>query len=95
MLETRHQNALIIGAAVLILVLFSYFMFRKPSQQEVQTTNERDVLSALERVGGDASKLDPATKKKLDETLAKNPLSSAGRYRPGANPGAPKGYPTR
>jgi len=91
MLETKHQNALIIGTAVLILVLFAYFMFRPKNPHEAQSADERDVLGALQRVGGDASKLDPATKKKLDETLAKNPMSSAGRYRPGANPGIPTG----
>ena len=91
MLETKHQNAIIIGVAALILVLFYYFMFRGKDESAAQTAKEQDALSALQRVKGDQSKLSAEEKMKLDEALNKNPRSSAGRYRPGANPGIPSG----
>lgn len=57
---------------------------------------DKQMLDAVQKAGGDLSKLDPETRKKVEDNLMNNPMSTANRPGgpgPGAS-GKPSGYPT-
>lgn len=61
------------------------------------TADEKAMVEAMQKAGGDVNKLDPAMRKKVEERNNHNQMSTANR--PGgpgnaAGSGAPQGYPT-
>jgi hypothetical protein len=82
------QIGLLAAAIVVALGLVAFLFFRDANAGSGNwTDNERRLADALDKVGGDPNKLDPASKKLFDQTVMNNPMSSRAHYGAGSKPG--------
>jgi hypothetical protein len=82
------QVALLVLAIGVSAMFLLYFGVRSANDggEGTWTSKERQLAQALEKAGGDPNKLDPATQKELQQTLAQNPMSTVNHY--SAKPGS-------
>ena len=71
----------LVALIVVALGLVIFFAARSTgTEQGARTAEQSQVLDALEKVGNDPNKLDPAMKAKFDQMNANNPFSSVNHY---------------
>jgi hypothetical protein len=60
----------------------------------VGSTEDKKLVEAMQKAGGDPNKLDDATRKQIEAKVMDNPMSTANRSGgPGPMSGAPADYP--
>lgn len=57
------------------------------------TPEQKEMVQAMQKAGGDPNKLDPAMREKIEQASASNPMSTANRQ--GMPSGMPTDYPAR
>jgi len=68
------------GVIVLALGIVAFFLVRGSGSGDGKWTNDqRSVVEALEKAGGDVNKLDAETRKRFDTEVANNPMSTSNR----------------
>lgn len=77
------------GLAILALGYTGLSMFRGEAKSNA-TKEQVQLAQSLEKVNGDASKLDEATRMKLAQMSQNDPMSTANRYNGGSS--VPSGY---
>ncbi len=94
--KNLQMGGLIAAIVIALAVIVTLFVKNAGDGQGARTADQNDVLDAIDRVGGDPSKLDAATKAKFDAMNANNPFSSVNHYaqKPsGSAPVATSSYP--
>jgi len=95
--KNLQMGGLVAAIVIALAVVITFFVKNAGDGQGARTAEQSDVLNAIDRVGGDPNKLDPATKAKFDAMNANNAFSSVNHYaeKPaGASaPVATSGYP--
>jgi hypothetical protein len=71
----------IIGSIVAVLALVGLLYWKGgASRSGAWSSEQRQLADALDRVGGDPAKLDPATRQRLEAAVTNNPNSTAAHY---------------
>jgi len=94
--KNLQLGGLIAAIVIALAVIVTLFVKNAGDGQGARSADQSEVLNAIDKVGGDPNKLDPAMKKRFDEMNANNPFSSVNHYsqKPGGSaPVATSTYP--
>ena len=78
----------------LLIVLAAFAMIGCGGPEVVGSAEDKKLVDAMQKAGGDPNKLDDATRKMIEAKSMENPMSTANRSGgPGPMSGAPADYP--